>query len=69
MSQFEGDDGADDADDTLLTDLRDSVNYVSHMKCGQSCYKPLDTLIPTDLPTAGGDDGGDHDVADGDCGR
>ena len=55
---FEDDDGADDADDTLLKDLRDSVNYVSYMKCGQSCYNPLNTLIPTDSPTAGGDDDG-----------
>ena len=30
----EDDDGSDDADDTLLTDLRDSVKYESYMKCG-----------------------------------
>jgi hypothetical protein len=26
-------------------DLRDSVKYVSYMKCGQRCYKPLGTLV------------------------
>ena len=71
---FEGTDCADYADDTLLADPRDSVKYVSYMKCGQRFYKPLDAIVcdhypPTHRLRAVMMMAGDHGVTDGHAGR